>query len=509
MSKSGELSPVTRREIVGYLSKKLDIPIRVGRYRKAGALGIFKTKSEVIRTKLAEDIEAIAHEIGHYLDKRLGLSSNKYDNEMRALAQDVKGSIRTEGVAQFVNFWLTNPDKAKQLAPRYYEAFQSKLDSNPDIADVLETAQKQIDTWLKQPAMARILGQLSVGEGTLKRPITFDRIYTAAVDELRPLQQAVKTITQGHKVDDMVNPYLTAWAARGWNGKAEAAIHYGQFDKNLKKAGPSLNEILKKVDKQLNEFRAFITAKRTLELSERDINSGITVEDAKEVVASFDAETTRLFEETLKELVGFQDYIMNQAVESGLVSKDALASMRELNRNYVPFYRLFDEGMQQQGFAGKTFANLTSPVKSIKGSERTIVDPIESIIKNTYTLINLSERQNVGRQLADLAARFEGSGNIIEKIVTPMVPHGFQLKQIENLLNAEGVDTEAIDLERVVTIFKPNYLAPVGRKTYSRYLRTASRSFTKWNQSYTGQCCSLTKKAPIFLTSYLPILRHY
>jgi len=463
-NKDGTLPPVARRDIVKFLSDKLDIPIRVGRYRSKGALGIFKIRPEVIRTRLAEDIEVISHEIGHYLDKRLGLQSRHYDQEMKALAHGLKGPTREEGVAQFVNFWLTNPKKAKQLAPRYYESFQSKLDDNPEIAEVLESAQKQINTWLTQPAMERVLGQLSVGEGTLKRPMTFDRIYTAVVDELRPLENAVKSITQGHSIDDMVNPYLAAWAARGWRGKAEAAIHYGQFDNNLKKAGPSLNEILKKVDKQLDEFRAFITAKRTLELNERNISSGITAEDANDVINGFDAKTTKLFEDTFKELIEFQDYIMNQAVESGLVSKEALKTMRELNRNYVPFYRLFDESMQQQGFAGKTFANLASPIKSIKGSQRTIIDPIESIIKNTYTLINLSERQHVGRLLANLAARFEGSGKVLEKIATPMMPVNFPLKQLEKLLNAEGVDTDSIDLEHIATIFKPNYFAPRGKE---------------------------------------------
>ncbi|MEG6513532.1 hypothetical protein [Desulforamulus ruminis] len=57
------------------------MPIGTGRYPTAGGqvLGVFKTRPEVIRSRTANDLPTIAHEVGHVLDKRLGLQNPVHD----------------------------------------------------------------------------------------------------------------------------------------------------------------------------------------------------------------------------------------------------------------------------------------------------------------------------------------------------------------------------------------------------------------------------------------------
>ena len=56
--------------------------------------------------------------------------------------------------------------------------------------------------------------------------------------------------------------------------------------------------------------------------------------------------------------------------------------MRKLNQNYIPFYRVFEEEMGGTfGFGKGGYANIKSPVKRLKGSERDIIDPLESVIR--------------------------------------------------------------------------------------------------------------------------------
>ncbi|MEG6513529.1 hypothetical protein [Desulforamulus ruminis] len=52
----------------------------------------------------------------------------------------------------------------------------------------------------------------------------------------------------------------------------------------------------------------------------------------------------------------------------------------------------------------------------MKGSQRDIIDPLESIVKNTYLFTQLAEKNKVGRQLAELAEKHEGMGWLIEKV---------------------------------------------------------------------------------------------
>jgi hypothetical protein len=68
--------------------------------------------------------------------------------------------------------------------------------------------------------------------------------------------------------------------------------------------------------------------------------------------------------------------------------------MREANRDYVPFFRLMDR--RQGRRAGQRDVGALNPIKAIKGSERKVVDPLESIVKNTYLYTALAERNAVG-----------------------------------------------------------------------------------------------------------------
>ncbi|MCL2669949.1 MAG: hypothetical protein FWE89_04625 [Syntrophaceae bacterium] len=54
------------------------------------------------------------------------------------------------------------------------------------------------------------------------------------------------------------------------------------------------------------------------------------------------------------------------------------------NKNYVPFFRVMDEASflgGSKGFQGK------NQIRRMKGSGRDIIDPLESIIRNTYAYI--------------------------------------------------------------------------------------------------------------------------
>ena len=114
------------------------------------------------------------------------------------------------------------------------------------------------------------------------------------------------------------------------------------------------------------------------------------------------------------------------------------------------------EGFEKpRRIGGKRFADTSQPVKRIKGSGRQIINPLESIIKNTYTFISIAERNTVGRLLTELAESIEGSGQWVEKIDMPVKPTKIQLQEIERTLKEAGVDTKEVDLEQLAVIFRP------------------------------------------------------
>ena len=83
----------------------------------------------------------------------------------------------------------------------------------------------------------------------------------------------------------------------------------------------------------LNEFRAYLVAKRAIELEARGKRSGLRMESAREVVTANEAKYGAI----ARDLTEYQDHVLQYLVDSGVLSKDAATAMREANKDYVPF----------------------------------------------------------------------------------------------------------------------------------------------------------------------------
>jgi len=449
--------PVRKADIVSHISKQLDIPVRVGRYQaqlKHGPVaGIYKIQPEVIRTKLAEDLPTIAHEVGHHLDKLYGLKNPAFDNELLALGRATslpsytKARVRAEGVAEHVRLYLTDPAQARNMAPSYHATFEAKLP--PDVTDILHQAQQNIRNWFDQPAKARILGSISAGERQ-PRKMTLDRLYAATVDELHPLKRAVEGITGGKAAAVDKDPFQLAQLFRGWTGKAQTMLRHGIVDENYNKIGKSFDEIVRPISTQLDDFRAYIVARRANELHGRKIATGIAQADVDETLRTLHKPK---FDTAFRDIVQYQNSVLDQLIDTGVLSRNAANAMRAANADFVPFYRLVESG--GKGMSKGGFANLASPVRRIHGAEATLIDPLESIIKNTYVITNIAERNRVGKALVELAERHHGAGAWVEKVKAPMQATTFELGEVKKQMRSAGIDLSGVDLDQVATIFRP------------------------------------------------------
>ena len=183
--------------------------------------------------------------------------------------------------------------------------------------------------------------------------------------------------------------------------------------------------------------------------------TGIDIKDAKDAIK--EVETPEI-KTAAKDLYKVQDEGLLYLVRSGFMDAETADVIRDMNRRYVPFYRVMEESTAGKGGGGKTMADLPSPVKGMKGSTREIIDPLESIVKNIYTFINLAERNKVALTLADQADTTEGAGRWVEKVPAKMAPTQFTLEEIQSTLKDAGVEVAKIDkkkLEAVATIFRP------------------------------------------------------
>ena len=421
---------VSLSDIVQSLADALDVPIRTGKMGPSGrnAEGIYKITPEVIRTRTANDVATVVHEAGHHIQKQLfddisDAPLRAFRDELAPIATQPRAgqSALPEGFAEFVAKYVVNPDEAKAVAPRFYEHFENLLvDRAPDFGKALLSARDAVKRWAEQPAAQEVLSHISIegreGEGLLSRLTskdTWDKLYTNFVDRLYPLKKATEFLAQGKELPADMNPYTLARTFAGAKGKATHFIERSPFTYGeWKNVGKPLAETLRAVD-NLDEFRAYLISRRGLELEGRGIKTGIRPE-AMRATAEHLAEK---YEPLAREINEYQNHVVNYLVDSGMLSAETAAAMREMNQNYVPFFRVMEnEGGLVAGGKSLTGRN---PIRRIKGSGRDIIDPLESIIKNTYAMIEAAEKNGIGRALTDLASKTDGAGWLVEKLPTP------------------------------------------------------------------------------------------
>lgn len=470
LPKVQEGSMIKRSDIETFMREALDIPVARGRIGAKDALGVFKIGPEVIRLKTAKDMDTLFHEVGHFIDKKLNLKQIKelhndllqaapkeYDNQ----AIDVRMG---EGVAEFFRHYFGARQLAESQYPELYKVLDPIIQNDKNLSAMTTIVNQAIQNYANATPINRLLSNVSVGD---KSPFRFNpkKIYDWFIDDLAPVNRAVKAVTGGQDINISQNPYEMARLAQSsGTGTARAFIEWGALSKTgdkITKVGKSLSETLGPVQKDLDNFRAYAIARRAKELQDRGIETGLDKNDVDAVLAQF--KDNKRFATTMQDLITYQDNVLNYFKESGMLSEDAVQAMRELNKNYIPFNRVIDE-VSAPGSAAIT----AKGIKRIKGSTRDIIDPLESVIKNTYLMSELAERNQVMRAFYELGQAFPGGGKLYDVVPAKLQGIGFELGEIKKALEGAGADLSTFDPEALASIFRPAQFQ--GKDVISAYI---------------------------------------
>lgn len=480
-------TPKSQRQIIEDLARGLNLPIRFGRLVrepfKKGPAGYFKSVANIIGSKKANDIPVVSHEAGHKLDAEFNLSQDPaLASELMALGDPASPGSRSswtpkksqqyrleEGVAEFTRHWLNDGPAAQAMAPNTFARFEAALNANKDFGDTMRTAQSDIKTWREAPSQARLRSHISVGENPNKTPYTLSQLTRDLVDDLHFLRLAVDDAKKfsAAGIDPSQNPYLLARNLRGSFGMAASFIRNGVADFKTKSVqlGTSLEDALKPVAGRIADFRDWIVAKRAQELHAQGRDTGLVDADIQNTAARFNNDAA--FQEAFTKVKAWNDALLKYAEDSGLVTPDAAAKMREMNRDYVPMHRVFEVGAGESpsvesGGAGRGL-NVGKPgsLNRLSGSQRTIVDPLETMVKNAYTIITAAEKNAINLGVANLADR-AGMGKWVEKIETPQDKINVGLSKIREQLLDAGANLDGVPNDLLITFFQNSKQAPFG-----------------------------------------------
>jgi len=274
--------------------------------------------------------------------------------------------------------------------------------------------------------------QLSAG----KQPDTiaadksiFNEEYYKWIDDLGALVDVSKEAAKRGKdniLEDAVRLYsgVTGMALSSLNNGTTVLNEQGELVETGKGLKPILDDFdfnamriepnQKKRKKDLIDY--LIARRYTLDLKDRE-DVEITekqkeksIKDLARINEKY-GEDIVLLDTSAQEIYDYQDRMLQMLVSFGVMSKAKYDTIKAENPNYIPFQRVMDEeygetaGLQGlQIKASSTFAGkkLGQVIKKIQGSDKAIADPIESIIRNTFRITDISYQNRVANQLVAL-----------------------------------------------------------------------------------------------------------
>ncbi len=221
-----------------------------------------------------------------------------------------------------------------------------------------------------------------------------DRLYTEFVNRFHPLSKLAKA---GGK-DAQLNRKIA-----GFYGSGSTADYHLNYE---------LSPILKGGD--LNDIKQASIAMRDVELLNRGIKGSPEQANATKILenlkSKYGEDGMKQLGETLQKLYKYQDDMAQRyLVDTGIMSKSAYEKMRADNSFYIPFKRVSDKMDEFLGIPVKHGAGSVGSqnvIFKIKGSDKELIDPIESIVENTYKMVSLGRRQELAQTVAGLSKEF-------------------------------------------------------------------------------------------------------
>lgn len=353
------------------------------------------------------------------------------------------------------------------LASERGSLFKNAVIRKPETAQ--EIVENRIDNRMAyREGRPGLLGKL--------RNTTWEEIYENAVDKFDGFYRITKdlTLATGRGLETAQDPYKLARLAVAYVGKGDHFLNHGALAYHtLGVVSPALKEILQPHKAEMRDLNRYLVSLRTIELHKRGpdpetgrpIHTGIDIEDARFIVANAKGK----FDKATEQLQDYQNNLLNYLLDGGLISKEARDKIIENNKHYAPLYRLLQDGTTQQKGGTRGQQESGARLKRIKGIEleddffstSRIVDPIQSIVNNTFEYIRLAENNRALVALKDLAESHPLGKELLREVKDPLRATEVQPEEYVKALKDQGLEVNDLTLE-AFKVFR-SFKAPLGK----------------------------------------------
>ncbi len=223
-----------------------------------------------------------------------------------------------------------------------------------------------------------------------------DDLYTQWVNRYAPIERLadkakIQLRTKGAELRPEADPSFTLRRLTGAGGIADT-----RYQTELKPIISQMDELNIPKD----EMDVYLKARRDIGLSERGIKGSDKLV-AQQRIAALEQKYPEISQFSSK-LYEYQNKGFQEMIDSGFLSKENAALIRQQNPDYVPFQRVMDQMDEYLGLPTRKAMQGTQPIAKIKGSDKQVYSPLESIIANTFKQRGAIEKNNVAKSIVNL-----------------------------------------------------------------------------------------------------------
>lgn len=448
--------PMRLSEIIEKIRHDFGLNITSGHVRGAGVRGQYDQRNNGIRSKIANDLPTISHELGHALNQRYALLGGSLSAEMKTELENALGDMKdgyserqwhSEGLAEYIRKFLQNRETAAIDYPTFTAYFLNSLSSKD--AALFEQLADEINAYYSLDAdtatsSIRLREEGAADARTVSEKIKREAsvIYQAFADSNHSLR-AFDNATGG-------NTYKLATNAAYSDAIAGQILIGDLTDANGQYVAPGLKAALHGLDlRNTNEYRLFGEYLLVKHGPER-LAEGMRIfaDDRKNSTSFMQRRQAELeqqhphFEEISERLYDFQkQFLQTWGVGTGLVSDASAQEWSKRWEFYVPLNRAVSADKRGIG-AKRGFANQNSTIKRAHGSGLDVVHPVDNIINNVVKMVNAGVRNNVMRTITDTAEALGADASFMEKVPTPLVRREFDMTGVKAQLTGWFDDSD-------------------------------------------------------------------
>ena len=188
------------------------------------------------------------------------------------------------------------------------------------------------------------------------------------------------------------------------NDKINNLPEYQQLIESDKKVDDKHQEQREAYQKEIEGYQAKIdkAEKTIMEVPRTEDGLSLTEDRCNKVMMKYMKE----YGEAQQDLVHFSKVTTSILYDAGVISKKRYKELQKRWPNYIPMFRVFEDNEE---------VDFGDSLKPMHGSTRRIINPLDSIIRNTYDFVKKAER-NKARQLLANLTRISDVGEYIEEV---------------------------------------------------------------------------------------------